>query len=311
MRLNVTKMHGAGNDFVVLDATKSPLNLSAAQFRWLADRHMGVGADQILIVGPSPAPGVDFSYRIVNADGGEVQHCGNGARCFVRFVRMRGLTDQTTIRVRTINADLVLTENPNGQVTVNMGQPRFEARTLPFDPSGLAHQRVGEQDCYELPLDAKNMAWQHVLMKNQHLVAESIGPGATVTIATASVGNPHAVVLVNDVNTELVDWCGPWVRSHPAFAQQVNVGFMQIVSPNLVKLRVYERGVGETLACGTGACAAVACGIRMGLLTRDRAVNVQATGGTLSVHWPTDHAPLMMTGPATPVFETTVDLPDC
>ncbi len=308
-RLHITKMHGAGNDFVVLDATKAPLGLSAAQFRWLADRHRGVGADQILIVGPSPEPGIDFSYRIVNADGNEVQHCGNGARCFVRYVRSRGLTQKLSIRVRTVNADLTLTEQADGRVRVNMGEPRFDPASLPFDASGFGQATLASASVYGLPIKPQiaPQSPQNNLLTFRQLASEFKDFHAIILIAIASMGNPHAVVLVDD--TACVNPWGPWLCTHPAFAQQVNAGFMQVVSRQSIRLRVHERGSGETLACGTGACAAVACGIQMGLLDADTPIDVQTRGGPLKIEWAGPGHPLYMTGPATTVFEADIDLP--
>lgn len=285
MRVRFTKMQGAGNDFVVLDETRGPLNLTPAQYRWLADRHFGVGADQILSVRPSPAPGIDFEYVIHNADGGEVEHCGNGARCFVRFVRERGLTDKTTVRVRTVNQLIELTMLPDGRVTVDMGQPIFEPAQVPFDPTGLAAQPTGGWQQWPLPVDA-----------------------GMVPVAVLSMGNPHAVLEVPDVASAPVTTLGPRIETHPAFPRKVNVGFMQVVSRGEIRLRVWERGAGETLACGTGACAAVVAGIRLGRL--DAQVDVHTHGGVLTIEWQGEGHPVRMTGPATTVFEGEVEIPE-
>jgi diaminopimelate epimerase len=287
-RIPFTKMHGAGNDFVVLDETRDRLNLGEAQYRFLADRHFGVGADQILTVRPSPAEGIDFEYVIHNADGGEVEQCGNGSRCFVKFVRDKGLTEKSTVRVRTMSGDITLMAQTDGRVTVNMGAPIFDAARIPFDDAGLTAQVKGH--------------WQ------QWPVSVN---GQSVLLSALSMGNPHAVLLVDDVNTAPVETLGPALESHERFPRRVNVGFLQIKSRGEVGLRVYERGAGETLACGTGACAAVVAGIRLGLL--DESVNVQTRGGVLSIAWAGLSqgldAPVMMTGPAVTVFESEIEIP--
>ena len=297
MRIRFTKMQGAGNDFVVLDETQAPLRLSAAQYRWLADRHFGVGADQILSVRPAPSGDVDFEYVIHNHDGGEVEHCGNGARAFVRYVREHGLTDKRTVRVRIQRGVIELTEQPDGGITVDMGAPVFDLPAVPFEPRSAQ------------PVAAGNWRlWPLVLKPNQPPALEDVTPLATVNVAVLSMGNPHAVTLVDDVDTAPVLTQGPLIEHHPAFPQRVNAGFMQIVDRSHVRLRVYERGAGETLACGTGACAAVVAGIRLGLL--DPRVEVQARGGRLTIEWgggPDDH--VRMTGPAETVFEGSVELP--
>ena len=301
MQVKFTKMHGAGNDFVVLDETRGRLNLNAAQYRFLGDRHFGVGADQILSVRPAPNPNVDFEYVIHNADGGEVEHCGNGSRCFVRYVRDRGLTDKTTIRVKTMTRDLTLAMQADGRVTVDMGAPVFALTEIPFDSAHAQH--VG---------DKKWQKWLLSHINNAQAAPNNIASVVTNPVAVLSMGNPHAVQLVGDVDTAPVLQAGPWIESHPAFARRVNAGFMQIVSRNAIRLRVYERGAGETLACGTGACAAVVAGIRLGLL--DARVDVQTHGGVLTIEWTglADglQASVMMTGPATTVFEGTVEVPD-
>lgn len=287
MKLKFTKMHGAGNDFVVLDGFTQPLNLSAAQVRALADRHFGVGADQLLLVEKPTIDGVDFRYRIFNCDGGEVEHCGNGARCFVKFVRDRRLTDRRSVRVQVQNGIITLTMQENGDVTVDMGTPVFEPASVPFDASGLEGRREGDDTCW--PLDVN---------------------GTTRWISVVSMGNPHAVQVVDDIEAFPVLVDGPEIEHHPRFPQKVNAGFMQIVARNELKLRVYERGAGETLACGTGACAAVAAGIRRGLL--DSPVKVHTHGGMLTISWNGEHdpAPLLMAGPAATVFEGEIELAD-
>ena len=282
-------MQGAGNDFVVLDETKTPLNLSAAHYRFLADRHFGVGADQILSVRPSPAAGIDFEYVIHNADGAEVEQCGNGARCFARFVRDQGLSAKDTLRVQTLGGVIEPQLTPDGQVTVNMGPPAFALADIPFLPSGAK------------PLATEK--WQ-----KWPLALSGIALEATVLVALVSMGNPHAVQLVDNVDTAPVQAQGPLIEHHPCFPKRVNAGFMQIVDRGHIRLRVYERGAGETLACGTGACAAVVAGIRLGLL--DDTVLVQTHGGTLRIAWAGENAPVMMTGPATPVFQGEIQLPD-
>ena len=292
MRIQFTKMQGAGNDFVVLDETAGPLGLTAAQYRFLADRHFGVGADQILTVRPSPAPGIDFEYLIHNADGGEVEQCGNGARCFVRFVRERGLTTQDTVRVLTRSGVIELHMDADGRVTVDMGAPVFDLPQIPFDAAGLVPHTVNSWQKWPLAL------------------VES-GDSAPVSIAAVSMGNPHAVQLVADVDSAPVATQGPLVERHVRFPRRVNAGFMQVVSRSQIRLRVYERGAGETLACGTGACAAVVAGIRLGLL--DATVDVATRGGTLTIRWAgaagDGWAPVTMTGPATTVFHGDITLP--
>jgi diaminopimelate epimerase len=289
MKLRFTKMQGAGNDFVVLDATRAPLDLSSGQYRFLADRHFGVGADQILTVLPSPADGVDFEYKIHNADGGEVEQCGNGARCFFSYVHTHALSRKPSVKVQTMNRLLDLQSRPDGQVTVDMEAPRFELAQIPFHAAGLAPQASGPWQLWPLAFANDEQS-------------------AVVHVAIVSMGNPHAVMLVDDVDTARVADIGPRVQQHAAFPQGVNVGFMQVLGRARVRLRVYERGAGETLACGTGACAAVVCGIRLGLL--DACVDVQTRGGLLTVEWAGDNAPVLMTGPATTVFEGEIDVPD-
>ena len=283
-------MQGAGNDFVVLDETRGSLGLSVAHYRFLADRHFGVGADQILTVRPSPADGIDFEYIIHNADGGEVEQCGNGARCFVRFVREQGLTDKDAVRVQTQSGVIEPRMQPDGRVSVNMGAPVFALERLPFDAAGLTPTPVGSWQKWPLALDGR---------------AQS----APFLVALVSMGNPHAVQLVDDVDSAPVLDSGPLIERHARFPRRVNAGFMQVVSRGKIRLRVYERGAGETLACGTGACAAVVAGIRLGLL--DSRVDVLTRGGVLTIEWSGAlDAPVMMTGPATTVFEAEIDIPD-
>lgn len=290
MKIRFTKMQGAGNDFVVLDETQGPLGLTTAQYRFLADRHFGVGADQILSVRPSPGEGIDFEYAIHNADGSEVEQCGNGARCFARYVRDKGLTTRDTIRVQTLSGVIAPQLTPDGRVTVDMGRPVFDPARVPFDASGLAPVSQGSGQKWPLALDAQAQQ-------------------ATVFVAVVSMGNPHAVQLVQDVDTAPVLLTGPLIERHARFPQRVNAGFLQVLDCGHVRLRVYERGAGETLACGTGACAAVAAGIRLGLL--DARVHVQTHGGLLTIAWSGDEADsVFMTGPATTVFEGQIDIPD-
>ena len=284
MKLHFTKMQGAGNDFVVLDATRAPIDLSDAQMRALGDRRFGVGADQILMIEPSSAPGIDFGYRIFNGGSGdEVEHCGNGARCFVRYVRDKGLSDKRTLRVATMNNVLELRLQDDGRVTVDMNAPVFDLARVPFDPSGLSPRQPGDFSLW--PLDVA---------------------GQTVEVAVLSMGNPHAVQIVADVDAAPVETYGPLVETHARFPRQVNAGFMQIVNRSQIRLRVHERGAGETLACGTGACAAVVAGIRLGLL--DARVDVEARGGSLTIEWHGGESHVLMTGPATSVFEGEIEL---
>lgn len=290
MRISFTKMQGAGNDFVVLDETRERLNLTPAHYRFLADRHFGVGADQILTVRPAPQPDVDFEYVIHNADGDEVEQCGNGSRCFVRFVREQGLTDKTTVRVKVHGGVITLQELPDGQVTVDMGAPVFDLLQVPFAP-----EHAQALDAVVSSPDV--LAWQLPLSN-----------GDTPRVGVVSMGNPHAVQVVADVDTAPVLTQGPLIEYHAAFPKRVNAGFMQVLSRNAVRLRVFERGAGETLACGTGACAAVVTGIRWGLL--DPRVTVHTHGGTLTIDWQGGQTAVHMTGPATTVFRGDITLPD-
>ena len=277
-------MQGAGNDFVVLDATKQPIELAPAQLARLADRHFGVGADQILLVERARTPGADFRYRIFNADGGEVEQCGNGARCFVRFVRDRGLTAKREIRVETLAGVITPRLEDDGRVTVDMGAAVFDPARVPFDTAGLAplarHPRI---DVWPLQIE-----------------------GVTVPIAVVSMGNPHAVQVVSDVATAPVVTQGPLIERHARFPRRVNDGYMQVDGRSRIALRVYERGAGETLACGTGACAAVVAGIRLGLL--DSPVGVRTRGGELTIGWAGADNPVYMTGPAETVFEGEIEI---
>jgi diaminopimelate epimerase len=276
MKLKFAKMHGQGNDFVVIDGVRQRVLLTPANVRRLADRHRGVGFDQLLLVEPPAAAGNDFRYRIWNADGGEVEQCGNGARCFARFVLDEGLTAKRELRVETASGVIVPRVEPSGQVTVDMGAPRFAPRDVPFVADA-------ERPTYELSVD-----------------------GATVTLSVLSMGNPHAVQRVADVDQAPVTTQGPLIERHAAFPRRVNAGYMQPVSRTRIRLRVWERGAGETLACGTGACAAVVAGIRLGLL--DAEVRVETRGGELSICWPGgDHA-VMMTGDAVRVFDGVLEI---
>ena len=284
MKLRFTKMQGAGNDFVVLDGTRAPIVLSEAQVRRLGDRRYGVGADQILMIAPSPAPGVDFGYRIFNGGSGdEVEHCGNGARCFVRYVHDKGLSDKPTLRVQTVNNTLELRLQDDGRVSVDMNAPVFDLARVPFDASGLQAREVDGFAMWPVEVDGRHLE-----------------------LAVLSMGNPHAVQLVDDVDTAPVETIGPLIESHARFARHVNAGFMQIVDGGHIRLRVYERGAGETLACGTGACAAVVAGIRLGLL--DSRVDVEARGGRLTIEWQGSDSHVLMTGPAQTVFEGEIEL---
>lgn len=289
MRIPFTKMQGAGNDFVVLDETRGRLGLTSAHYRFLGDRHFGVGADQILTVRPAPAPELDFEYVIHNADGNEVEQCGNGARCFARFVRDKGLSTKDSLRVKTMKGVIEPRIALDGRVTVDMGAPVFALEDIPFDPRGISPQTQN-------------------LWLNWPVAQVNTASGAPIIVAVLSMGNPHAVLLVPDVDTADVGTLGPAIQASPQFPQGVNVGFLQVQSRSRIRLRVVERGVGETLACGTGACAAVVAGIRLGLL--DDTVDVQATGGTLTIQWAGGGAPVTMTGPATTVFSAEIEIPD-
>ncbi len=285
MRLKFTKMQGAGNDFIVLDATRAPIALDPVQWRWLADRRFGIGADQILVVGPpADAARADFSYRIYNADGGEVEQCGNGARAFARFVREKGLSDRDAIQVETMSGVIVPRLDEEGDVTVDMGAPRFALADVPFDATGLEARDEGDESLWPLTID-----------------------DVEIEVGVLSMGNPHAVTRVDDVDRAPVGTLGPRIEHHPRFPKRVNAGFMQVVDRHTIRLRVHERGAGETLACGTGACAAVVSGIRRGVLASP--VTVRATGGTLVVAWEGDGNAVSMTGPAVTVFEGEVQIP--
>ena len=276
MKLRFTKMHGLGNDFVVFDGISQTVALTPEQCRRIADRHFGVGCDQILLVEPPTRDNVDFRYRIFNADGGEVEQCGNGARCFVRFVHDHGLTDKDMIRVETASGVIEPRLLDSGQVRVDMGAPRFAPTDVPFTAES-------EAPTYALKIG------QHVL-----------------DVAVLSMGNPHAVLRVNDLDSAPVDILGPAIESHARFPQRVNAGFMQVLTPHDIRLRVYERGAGETLACGTGACAAAVAGIRQGWLKSP--VSVHTRGGDLIIEWAGAGQPVYMTGPAETVFEGEMEI---
>lgn len=271
MYIRFTKMHGLGNDFMVVDLISQRAHLHPDQIKRLADRHFGVGFDQLLLIEPPGRPDVDFRYRIFNADGSEVEQCGNGARCFARFVCDNKLTPKSRIKVETKKGIIELIVQPNGQVTVDMGAPRLEPADIPFQAESRA-------SVYPIEVDGK-----------------------TYEISAVSMGNPHGVLLTPDVNRAPVQALGRKLETHPRFPERANIGFMQVVNPRLIKLRVFERGVGETLACGTGACAAVVAGRLRGLL--EEQVEVRLPGGNLQIQWPGEGQSVMMTGPATRVFE--------
>lgn len=286
MNWNFTKMHGAGNDFVVLDGVRQAIEMTPERARALGDRHFGIGADQILLVERATRPDADFRYRIFNADGSEVEHCGNGARCFVRFVHEQGLSDRNPLRAEIATGILVLDEGDDEQVTVDMGSTRFDPAALPFDTTGLASRTEGQDTLWQLELDVP------------------AGLPRSVALSAVAISNPHAVQVVDNVDTAPVAIVGPLIETHPRFARRVNAGFMQIVDRHSIRLRVHERGAGETLACGTGACAAVAASIRRGLL--DSPVRVQTRGGVLTIAWNGEQ--LRLTGPAESVFTGQVDI---
>ena len=284
MNLKFTKMHGAGNDFIVIDAFSQQIDLSPAQYKLLGDRRFGIGADQILVVQAPERADCDFRYRIFNQDGGEVEQCGNGSRAFAKFVTEKGLTAKSAIRVETMKGVITPRIEADGAITVDMGPPRFAPADLAFDDAQLDSRAEGGDTVYALALTT----------------------GVTACISLVSMGNPHAVQVVDDVELAPVATLGPLVEQHARFANKVNAGFMQIVDRSHVKLRVYERGAGETLACGTGACAAVVAGIRRGLL--DAPVRVTARGGELAVAWAGGEAPVFLSGPAVTVFEGEITL---
>ena len=280
MKISFTKMHGLGNDFMVLDLLANDIELSAAQIRKLADRHTGIGFDQLLQIEAPTEAGVDFNYRIFNPDGTEVEHCGNGARCFARYVSDKGLTTKNPISVKTLNRVLSLHINGNGEVTVDMGKPDFVPAQIPFNANVQA-----------------NSYHRELLVDGRKLNLE---------FSALSMGNPHALIIVEDIENTAVKDIGEALGAHPDFPQGVNVGYMQILNRSRLILRVYERGVGETRACGTGACAAVVAGCLQGQL--DDTVEVQSRGGQLSVNWRQQDSPVLMTGPVTTVYEGSIQL---
>ena len=276
MGLNFTKMHGLGNDFIVIDAINQSVSLTPQQVQQLADRHFGIGCDQLLLVEAATTAEADFRYRIYNADGGEVEQCGNGARCFMRFVRDRGLTDKSQLQVETLGGPLQLIQQSDGQITVNMGVPRLEPADIPF--TAPQRERAYALDVLEQQIE----------------------------IAAISMGNPHAVLLVDDIDNTPVTRTGAVIERHPRFPERVNVGFMQIVDIDRIRLRVFERGAGETLACGSGACAAVVAGRLWERLSES--VKVVLNGGELVVSWAGEGQPVLMTGPATTVYQGRIEL---
>jgi len=280
MKLHFTKMHGIGNDFIVLDHTKSPFQLTKEIIQSLSHRQLGIGFDQLLIVENSTLKDVDFKYRIFNQDGNEVEQCGNGARCFYRFVKDNHLTDKASIRVETKSGVIELTEDDEHMIEVNMGEPIFNPKLIPFISDT-------EKNEYSISIDLPDQK-------------------GLINIAALSMGNPHAVITVEDINKAHVKTLGAYLESHALFPKRVNVGFMEIVTPHHIRLRVFERGVGETLACGTGACAAAVSGIKRHLLTTP--VKVDMTGGSLSIDWKGDTNPVMMKGPAVTIFEGDIEI---
>ena len=284
MKLKFTKMHGAGNDFIVIDAVNQEIAFTPAQWQQLADRRFGIGADQILVVEKTSLADCDFRYRIYNNDGGEVEQCGNGARAFVKFVAEKGLSEKRSIRVETMAGVITPRLEANGFITVDMGAPRFASEQVPFDPSGMTSTQEGSARLWPLALGAHE----------------------SVLISALSMGNPHAVQVVLDVDLAPIERTGPLIEHHRCFPKRVNAGYMQIVSRQQIKLRVHERGAGETLACGTGACAAVVDGIQRGLL--DSPVEVHARGGHLLVSWAGAGEPVLLTGPAVTVFDGEITL---
>jgi diaminopimelate epimerase len=289
MKLKFTKMHGAGNDFVVIDGINQRIDFTTAQWQFLGNRRTGVGADQMLLIEKTQTPGIDFRYRIFNADGGEVEQCGNGSRAFVKFVTEQGLTAKRSIKVETKSGVIEPTLEADGQVTVDMGAPILQAGDVPFDASDLASRQEGGDTLW--PLDVS---------------------GKTTWISVVSMGNPHAVQVVSDAEAAPVLVDGPLIEHHRRFPRRVNAGFMQVLDPHQIKLRVFERGAGETLACGTGACAAVVAGIQRGLLRSP--VTVHARGGDLTIAWDGINdgviSSVRMTGPAVKVYEGEIDVPN-
>jgi diaminopimelate epimerase len=287
MNLKFTKMHGAGNDFIVIDAINQTIDFTPAQWQRLGDRRFGIGADQILVVQRADSPDCDFRYRIFNQDGGEVEQCGNGSRAFVKFVREKGLTTKSSIRVETMKGIITPRMEADGAITVDMGAPRCAPADVAFDGAGLACRAEADETLYALPIALA-------------------GGECAPWLSLVSMGNPHAVQVVADVDLAPVETAGPLIERHARFANKVNAGFMEIRDRGHIKLRVFERGVGETLACGSGACAAVVAGIRRGLL--DSPVRVSARGGELSVAWAGAGTAVYLSGPAVTVFEGEITL---
>ncbi len=280
MQIPFTKMHGLGNDFIVIDGISQTVSIDPDRIKALADRRFGIGFDQLLLVEPPSSPEADFDYRIFNVDGSEVEHCGNGARCFATFVREKGLSAKNPVAVKTLNRILILESDHTGNVTVDMGAPELNPEEIPFSTSmqDTTYRREIEVD----------------------------GESITIEFSAISMGNPHAVIIVEDLANTAVKDIGGALGSHPDFPEGVNVGFMQIDNPEQIKLRVFERGVGETLACGTGACAAIVAGQRLGLLNTQ--VNVRLAGGSLFIEWPGNESSVLMSGPTTTVYEGTLEI---
>lgn len=277
MKLAFTKMHGLGNDFVMLDGVSDTINLTAEQIRQLGNRHTGIGFDQLLIVAPATRPGFDFSYLVFNPDGSQAENCGNGARCLVSFIRSRGLSEKSEFSMQLINGSLHCKAEANGHVTVDMGAPVFTPEQIPY---------LADNEALTYALDLPN--------------------GENLEVAALAMGNPHAVLIVPDIDQAPVGEWGPLIENHPNFPNRVNAGFMQVLNTGTIRLRVFERGAGETLACGTGACAAVVAGIRQGLL--DNTVTVQLPCGDLQINWQGGQSPVLKTGPAETVFEGSIEI---
>lgn len=280
MQIPFTKMHGLGNDFIVIDGVSQSVHIDPDRIKTLADRRFGIGFDQLLLVEPPSSPEADFDYRIFNVDGSEVEHCGNGARCFATFVREKGLSAKNPVAVRTLNRILILESDHTGNVTVDMGAPELNPEKIPFSTSM-------QDTTYRRDIEVS-------------------GESMAIEFSVISMGNPHAVIIVEDLANTAVKDIGGALGSHPDFPEGVNVGFMQIDSPEQIKLRVFERGVGETLACGTGACAAIVAGQRLGLLNTQ--VNVRLAGGSLSIEWPGNESSVLMSGPTATVYEGTLEI---
>ncbi len=303
--LAFTKMHGLGNDFIVIDNMQGDVHLESAWIRKLSDRHTGIGFDQLLVVEKATTDDVEFNYRIFNADGLEVEHCGNGARCFARYVQDKALTDSTTIPVNTSGGRIELTVLDDGRVTVAMGVPNFDPARIPLNTDCLTSGRDEStgSSLFSLPVPENLLAQSGV---TPELLTNFDRASGQLAFYSASIGNPHAVILVSDVESAPVNEIGAWLESHDAFPQRVNVGFLQIQTRNKALLRVFERGVGETRACGTGACAAVATACFGGLL--ERKVTITLPGGSLDIYWPDDKRDVEMTGPCTTVFEGLIEM---